>query len=219
MDWRSLPEGVQIQYDGLRDREAEVVFFLTKAFGFAEVDDKNAESADVEFVNVNDQLSRILDKCFDINPDGSCIVTKSPWRPHPPTLVGSSKLMVRTRLKGQTNTEVRQLEAVEYWALQGWDHSWWITPESSDWWQQIPKIKNAHQFIDLCSNMTGNAFSAFHCIPMFLATLATMGRYSVLDVGGVVDSDDDLFGDQVGEDPIAAAISESSDSSSEAAFL
>ena len=128
--------------------------------------------------------------------------------------------MVRTRLKGQTNTEVRQLEAVEYWALQGWDHSWWITPESSDWWKKIPKIKNAHQFIDLCSNMTGNAFSAFHCIPMFLATLATMGRYSVLDVGGVVASDDDDENcDLFGEDPIETVISESSDSSSEAAFL
>ena len=56
----------------------------------------------------------------------------------------------------------------------------------------MPKVKNAHQFIDLICNMSGNAFSAFHCIPMFLTTLATMGRFSVLECEEVVvDTDDD----------------------------
>ena len=189
--WEFLPEDTKIQYDGLREREAEVIYFLCHAFELAELGDKSTDIADFEFVNDNDQLTRICEKCFEINPDGSCTVKKTPWKPHPPTLVGSSKLMVRTRLQGQTKVEVRQLEAVEYWALQGWDQSWFIKPESSDYWMNTPKVKNAHQFIDVCSNMSGNAFSIFHAVPMFLSTLATMGRYTVLDVGEDVASDDD----------------------------
>ena len=175
------PSENRIQFDGLREREAESLFFLVTCFDFVDVDadSDTKQQSDFEFLDINHQLPRILTSTFDIEEDGSVTVKRSPWKKRPPTLVGSSKIAVRTKKAGVKGTTTRLLEAVESLLMQGWDESYFVHPKDPNWWTTIPGVDgNPHKFIDLICNMSGNAFSVFHCVPLTLCTMALMGKYT-----------------------------------------
>ncbi len=60
---------------------------------------------------------------------------------------------------------MRLLEPFESFRIQGWDDSQWV---------KIPSTQSAStDFVELCSNMTGNSYSVFHAGPWILATVCT----------------------------------------------
>ena len=87
-----------------------------------------------------------------------------PWTPGLlPTLLGSSKPVIRTRT-ASGEVAVRMLHGQELLALAGWGVGDYLKPTSV-----------AHS---TCSSLAGNAFSAFSCGPVALA--AVMGAAPIL---------------------------------------
>ena len=90
--------------------------------------------------------------------------------------------------------------------MQGWDRSWFVTPQDREWWTKIPGVNgNPHKFIDFITNMSGNAFSVFHSVPLTLCMMATMGKFTVVrskntPISEVVDDEED--GDEGAADAI-----------------
>ena len=74
----------------------------------------------------------------------------------------------------------RLIDAIESWLLQGWDPSWFVTPAEPGWWEGTPKVKNAHQFIDLICNMSGDA-------------LVLEGEEVIRDTDDEKDNDDEVI--------------------------
>jgi hypothetical protein len=176
-DWR------HIKPDGLFRRELELVMILDYMF-------VPSEGRDVEFLDVNPKVERLLQGCFEEDNgeegdgvgDFDLIIKKSPWQADPPTVVGSAKLVVREVLPG--GVKIRALEAVEYMALQGWDRSEWAVKASFDTRRMN---LGSQEYVELVANLAGNAWSIWHYVPFKLALCATIGRFhSGLEEGELV---------------------------------
>eukprot|EP00969_Alexandrium_andersonii_P062798 2765357-Alexandrium_andersonii.AAC.1 len=93
--------------------------------------------------------------------------SKSPWRPRPPTLVGSMKLIVRHEALG--GLVVRVVEPHELLRLIGWDT------------KLVRPMRGAaltdYQLVELVSNMCGNAWSAFQYAAVAMAMTACAGKF------------------------------------------
>ena len=95
--------------------------------------------------------------------------------------MGSSKIAVRTKKPGSSTSHTRLIEAVESLLMQGWDENWFVPPQDPEWWKAIPNVNgNVHKFIDLITNMSGNAFSVFHLAPLTLTLMSTLGKFTVV---------------------------------------
>eukprot|EP00959_Pyramimonas_sp_CCMP1952_P464766 9487168-Pyramimonas_sp.AAC.1 len=102
---------------GLLPREVEAAIYLHKVW-------PPPEGKGAEFLDINPGFSRLLKGCYD--EDGKPIPEKTPWRPRPSGLLGSTKLMVRLRgLSGKRACCVRAVEAIEMFRLIGWADSDW----------------------------------------------------------------------------------------------
>eukprot|EP00973_Karenia_brevis_P040377 5579561-Karenia_brevis.AAC.1 len=70
-------------FAGCTTRQAELLFFCDTVWPW-EVGEREAE-----FLDLNPNSVRILSECLDMNDK---VKVKSPWRPHPMTLVGKTRL-------------------------------------------------------------------------------------------------------------------------------
>jgi hypothetical protein len=95
--------------------------------------------------------------------------TSSPWRDTPPTLVGSSLIIVRL---AQARV-VRPLLAFEVMQLIGWHSTRWNT--SRPFSPQRPMPSTA-----LCVELAGNAFSGFAMVPLVSCLAACAGALNQL---------------------------------------
>ena len=151
---------------GLFPRELEVAILLDTLWP--------PQSA-FEFVDVNPVLPRIVEHCVSDMSTMQILEGKTPWNPEPSTLVGSTKMLCRIKVDDDRGSVVRILEAFEYFRLQGWSDELWCTE------RMPPAEELCVEDLELYPNMAGNAYSAFHFIPMLLAGMATYGRFAVLE--------------------------------------
>lgn len=130
----------------LPQRSKEVVYLCHKLF---EGDDAFKPGVP-EFLDANVSIGRMRLK------EGH-----NPWaRDVVPTLVGSMKLVIRT--KGQDgDITIRCVSGVESLQLQGWDLSYFAKPDIA-----VDMFKN-----ETMVSLAGNAFNAFACGPVFAASV------------------------------------------------
>lgn len=148
-----------INYRGLSRRASEVVFFLHERFPGRPPEGQDSL---VQFVDVNTDLKRLM----VTDAQG---VYKDPWRLHPQTLTGQSKVVVRATTP--TASEVRPLWAKEYFALSGW------FPCVFDQSMDMPEV-------ELSASFAGNCFSAYHVGPALVAlfgVVAPLGQTPELE--------------------------------------
>ena len=162
-----IPSGGFIDCGGLFRRECELAYFIHHRFPSAHAR---------EFCDINLSCQRLL-KGIVVNTfveegaaegGASAWETRgSPWRARPPTLTGSSKIIMRS-CHG-----IRCLDSVELFAFIGWDPSEWsgsaFTPSES--------VRDEVDYASLLSNMAGNAFTVFHYVPMLLSLVATWVKF------------------------------------------
>lgn len=173
--------------DGLLPREVEATVFLHRVF-------KMPSECQSQFLDVNPTLSRVAKRFLDDETgrpkelvEESDEQPSSPWRPTPPTLVGSMAMIVRYRCAENGIITVRLLEGFELFRMIGWDDSMWRNV--------TPPTEKGSDYIELLSNMAGNAYTMYHFGPWALASLATFGRFwknpesdeVVIDVDGGCD--------------------------------
>ena len=105
----------------------------------------------VEFFDANPSLKRLMGPDFERNP----------WMgPHGPTITGSGTIMMRRKMDIPDSIQVRHLAGVEVMQMSGWDVSQFISTSIAD----LPTST-------LLSNLAGNAFSAFACLPLIFSVL------------------------------------------------
>lgn len=157
MPWPASLEPVQtideytLVFAGMTVRQVEMTILLHTQF---------PSECDVEFLDVNPSLNQLTG--FKQGDDG--LPTSSPWKLVPETLVGSSFIIVRCLEYGF----VRPLVGFEYMQLIGWDASEWVTCRPFSTTSPMP----SHA---LCSELAGNAFSAFVMCPLVAALMACSG--------------------------------------------
>lgn len=142
-------DGYMVQLGGLVPRQAECVVFLHRTF--------EAASA-YEFVDVNQGLGMMTNYKAKMDLVDE-VELRNPWRPRPNALVGSCCVMVRIK----SEKLIRPLEGFEYMAMIGWS--------PCEWRRNVGDMPSR----SLCSNMAGNAFSAFALGPLVSASLAVAG--------------------------------------------
>ena len=151
-----------ICHAGMLPRESEVVYFLNSTW-------PKMHSA-LEFIDVNQSLPRILSDdfaartCEDPGP--------SPWRSVPPTLVGSMKFVLRAEMPNG-DIMIRCLEGFEYFRLLGWGDSWFCAMGCIE-----HGLKSDEEFIDVATNLAGNAWSGYQYAAVMMAQIAVSGLYS-----------------------------------------
>ena len=156
---------------GMLPREQEVAVILNEAFPMP-------QRGRVQFIDVNSSLVRLCNGCFD---EESGEIKKSPWKDRPPTLTGSTKLLLRYRLDSQGDEDetsdgvtIRVADAHEYMRCIGWDIGTFsaktVEPKYDD-------AKVAFATTELHANMVGNAWSMFQYIPLKMSLVATAGMY------------------------------------------
>ena len=155
MDYDSLASAknpVDLRRHGLLPREREVAVICHYLF--------ESESV-VEFMDANLSAPRLIER--HLSDDGP---TSSPWKPSPPTLVGSGKMVLRWSPRGKVPV-LRTLECFELARMIGWPDQCWkaITPDD-----------RSHAWLENVANMCGNAYSLFHFGPWNIALLATYGK-------------------------------------------
>ena len=130
-------------------RANEALFFLDQKFPAVLPDDLQTLQGKpiLEFVDINTDIKRLM----AMDSSGTY---KSPWRAHPFTMTGSSKIVVRITTPGRPSV-VRQLIGTELFAACGW------FPSSFQ-----PDCELPDQ--ELCASLCGNCFSAYHLGPMLL---------------------------------------------------
>ena len=104
-----------------------------------------------------------------------------PWRDETclPTLVGSMKLLLRTR-HPNGHVTVRLAEAFEYARGIGWEDEMWVKYEEG----AFASPGSGFAFIELVANMAGNAWSALQYAAVHTALVATAGKFcGVQDTG------------------------------------
>jgi hypothetical protein len=165
IDWPANFEGPEckgISCDGMLPRERE-------AAAFCHIVWPPNTPVDLAFLDVNQSLGRLIGSCLDdqslAKPDST------PWRPRPPTLVGSGKVLARIPDKVGSGCHLRVLEGFEYMRLIGWADDCWQTPPAD------LDSRNSCDHAELLANMAGNAFTMFHYGPFQLALISTFGRF------------------------------------------
>jgi hypothetical protein len=94
--------------------------------------------------------------------------TRNPWKSVLPTMVGSSKFVIRI-VDATGLLTIRQLTGVEAMRCIGWD--------ICDW-KEDP-LRAGHPD-SLLRNLAGNAFSAFAVAPLIAAVVAVQGMFDSL---------------------------------------
>ena len=160
-EYDDLPVGnAVVEIGGMFPREVEATVFLHLVFPFD-------ESNTFEFIDINQTLPRHVKRHLDEDTSRPKEPATTPWRPRPPTLVGSGKLLVRYKNPEQVLT-VRLVECFETMRMVGWDDSMWKIGRC---------VSQDETYPELISNMAGNAYSLFHFGPWMLASIATFGRF------------------------------------------
>ena len=182
-----------INVDGLTLREAELAFFCHTVFP------RSAELADdvYEFMDIVPKKDRVLAGCFTLTKDPTPKAVpkgSGPWLTNCRTLTGSMKLMTRY-ISPEGKGVVRLVEAFECLAMMGWCGRTWSEEADPSWKDTMTKAiveaspvtrgqhlsaeMQTHLAAELLSDMSGNAWSVWHIGPVWLALLATWGRYFV----------------------------------------
>ena len=143
----SMLEGFEMDFSGLKPRQAELVIFCHRVF---------PPLTRFSFIDVNPSLGLLVGY-----KDEAAASLKDPWRDHPATIVGSSLLVVR--INTADVKVVRPLEGWEYLSLIGWG-----LPD----WNKKTKAPSAQ----LCGNLAGNAFSAFAIGPFASVAFSIVGQ-------------------------------------------
>ena len=75
---------------------------------------------------------------------------------------------------------VEAFEALRFMGVS--DHFWVMNSENAVYDDDGHDISNGHcvERLELLMNLAGNAYSIYHFVPVFLATLAVVGRYGIL---------------------------------------
>jgi hypothetical protein len=161
-------DNVHISFGGMLPRERESCVFLAHVFAI----DMNMSLPVIEFLDANPTLSRVCSSCFDEKG----VLKKSPWRPTPPTLVGSMKLILRyptTRDDGSVIIHVRCAEGFEYMSCIGWSPSMYGAAVGKG----KGEVEGGFEAHEMLANLAGNAWSCYQYAPHMIATIATAGRF------------------------------------------
>ena len=157
--------------NGLRRRELEVIWLCDSIW--PQADDSDTWPL-AEYLDVSPKIEMILQSSLITDKDtGNFIAKKSPWRSSPRTTVGGTKLILRYKEERGDDVVIRATEASEYMRLIGWDDSQWSAPAHG-----IHTKEDKMYFTELCGNFTGNAWSAWHFLPIKMATAATQYYFS-----------------------------------------
>ena len=124
-------------------------------------------------MDINPTIKRLLPSHFeeqdanadqeDLGAEMVVVIKSTPWNARPSTLTGSTTLLVRTRFPDGSEV-VRLADAIEVMAMMGWPLEWWHqSGEPSYICQAALKCKSLLHFIELISNMAGNAFTPVSC--------------------------------------------------------
>jgi hypothetical protein len=152
-------------------REQEAVIFLAHVFPF---DKDSPGPMMIESLDINPTLVRVCNNCFEESEGGGVMfsgaIKKSPWKRIPPTLAGSVKLVVRHWDDASQSILVRCVDAHEYFRLIGWDISMFKARGPFT-------AVGGFDDIELLANMAGNAWSAFQYAGIFVAHVATAGKF------------------------------------------
>ena len=160
----TLSEAPHLTLDGVRARERQVVFLCDKIWPMPEEEEH-------EYLDVSPKIEMILQQCLSTDADtGNFETKKSPWKNSPRTIVGQTKLILRYRETDGGPVIVRAAEASEYMRLIGWDDLQWANP--------APESLSQQDYTELTASFAGNAWSAFHWLPLRMATVATAGDFS-----------------------------------------
>ena len=166
-----LDDFPHIDFSGMTHRQCQVIIYVDKLFPIA-------KDAYIECLDLSPTLMRILTGCEDtdeaIGNESSTAshesaVVKSPWKPHPMTLTGATVLALRIRT--DCGIRIRLAEAFEHFRLMGWEDSMWRQPAVGH------KMESDVDFIELLTNMAGNAWSALHYCPVTLCLMSTIGKF------------------------------------------
>ncbi|MDA8583005.1 hypothetical protein N9L68_02205 [bacterium] len=152
-----------IHWHGMLPREREVAVYCDVAFPPVPALDNNQV---YEFFDLNLTLARTVGPHLDENSKPK--QGQTPWKRHPPTLVGSGKVVMRAHHPKSGRFEIRILEAFECMRLIGW---------SDSLWKPLPSHLRTVEFLEVISNAAGNVFCVFHFLPWNLALLSTYGYY------------------------------------------
>ena len=164
----AMSEAPHISIDGVRAREQQVVFLCDKIW-------PQADEVQHEYLDVNPKLEMVLQAFVATDQEsGNLLPKKSPWRASPRTIVGSTKLLLRYKEGAGEPVVIRATEASEYMRLIGWDDQQWSAPAPADM-----LALDQQRYTELCANFAGNAWSAWHWLPLRMATVATAGYFSV----------------------------------------
>ncbi|CAK0874683.1 unnamed protein product, partial [Prorocentrum cordatum] len=156
--------GDVIHRSGMLPREFELAVMSHVLFPMA-------IGTQMEFFDVNQSTQRTIKRHLDEDTYRPKSVTgdavaPSPWSSRPPTLVGSMTMIVRYRSSGVVH--VRAVEPIELFTMIGWDATMWK--------RRNDQTKD-FSYLDMISNMAGNAYSLFHLGPWAIASLSTFGRF------------------------------------------
>ena len=145
-------------------REQELITFIDRA-----CPPLQNNAGRLEFVDVNPRLERVVSAHINMD-DGK--LKGFPWVwDCPGTRVGSGKICMRYSKPGAKSTYgIRCLESFEEMRMLGWDDSFW-SPAGTRAFQ-------SYEDVELISNIAGNAFSAFNCVPFFCSLLSTAGKFA-----------------------------------------
>ena len=170
MEWPfdiAMADPCQLAISGLLRREAEASWYLHKVFPVS-MQGPDRTMPILEFIDINPTIVRVIASCFDENRT----VKKSPWKlGAPPTLVGSSKIIVRATVSSSKTLPIRVLDGIEYFRLIGWDDGDWRKFDWSSSWE------NEWLCTEGLANLAGNAFSAYQFGPWQMAMMATYGKF------------------------------------------
>jgi hypothetical protein len=110
-----------------------------------------------------------LNQLTGYKPGDQGLPDQTPWKAAPPTLVGSTLMVVRLA----EARVIRPLLAFELMQLIGWHRTAWNREERFSSQSDMPPSS-------LCTELAGNAFSAFAVLPLASSLVACTGAISQL---------------------------------------
>ena len=135
----------------------------------------------MEFLDLNPTIERVRGSCFGDIGEIMDIV----WKPLPPTLVGPTKLLLRSRdiAKG-CRVQVRVVDGFEYMRHQGWEDTFCEWDDAA--------VPNCIDDVGFLANSVGNSRSAYSYAAQQIALIATAGKYQQQTDAIVEDTDSDI---------------------------
>ncbi len=135
-------------YNGnLLPREWEACVFLDNVFPPELTKQRDGSAtAIMQFVDINMDMARMLQlyfvdfDAFELKPG------VTPWKNHPPTLVGSGKVVMRFFNTKDSSWAVRVLEGFENMRLIGWSDSFFNTAEGTEEGYDEERCLQTHTF-------------------------------------------------------------------------